>query len=205
VLDLGNFPRAVEKATGIDIDFSHVVMHNFNLRGLFIEEGKYNPSLTGTVTFKYNPTVQHIDEKLFGGVERLGMDRSNGTDFVLTTGKTFIDPLFKRPLMVNGGIRFSQAAQLGLLGFSDTYRMTGEGNVCYLVTDWLAVAYEYRQKKNPYHRLGNLVGKEDAWQTICVGFVLSDRMMFSCGWGHFGDVVNDHEDGVWGFQFKYEF
>jgi hypothetical protein len=204
-VDLGDFPRDVRRATGVDIGFQHVVLHNFNLRGLVIEEGKYNPAVTAGATFKYNPDVQTIDRRLGGGVRALGMARSNSTDFTLTATKTVIEPLLKRPLILTGGIRFSEAAQLGYLGFGDTYRMTGEGSVVYLITDWLGVAYEYRQKKNPYDTLGRLVGKEGAWQAVDVAFIVNEHITFAVGWLCTGNVANGRVDNGWGFQLKYEF
>jgi hypothetical protein len=83
--------------------------------------------------------------------------------------------------------------------------MTGEGDVCLLVTDWWAISYEYRQKKDPYTTMEPLVGKESNWQAICMAFILSPRATFACGWGDFGQVVNHRETGAWGIQFKYEF
>jgi hypothetical protein len=204
-LDLGDFPRDVYRATGVDIGFDHVVLHNFNLRGMVIEEGKYNPAVTAGATFKYNPNVQDIDRRLGGGVRALGMARSNSVDYTLTASKTVVEPCFKRPVILTGGIRFSEAAQLGYLGFGDTYRMTGEGSVAYLITDWLAIAYEYRQKKNPYDTLGTLVGKEGAWQAVDFAFILSDRLTFAVGWLCAGNVANGRVDNGWGFQLKYEF
>jgi hypothetical protein len=204
-LELGDFPRDVRRATGVDIGFNHVVVHNFNLRGIVIEEGKYNPAVTAGATFKYNPNVQTIDRRLGGGVEALGFARSNSTDFTLTATKTIIEPLFKRPLMLTGGIRFSEAAQLGYLGFGDNYRMTGEGSIVYLVTDWLGIAYEYRQKKNPYQTLGRLVGKEDDWQAVDIAFIINEHITFAVGWLCAGNVANGRVDNGWGFQLKYEF
>jgi len=208
-LDLGDFPADVQRVTGVDIGFQHVVVHNFNVRGMLLEEGKYNPAVTAGVTFKYNPDVQTIDRRLGGGVKALGMARSNGTDFTLTASKTVIEPLLKRPVIFTGGIRFSQAAQLGYLGFGDAYRMTGEGSIVYLLTDWLGIAYEYRQKKNPYDTLtigGNhLVRKEGAWQAVDLAFILSDRLTFAVGWLCAGPVANGRVDNGWGFQLKYEF
>lgn len=207
-LDLGDFPGDVEGHTGVDIGFSHVVMHNFNVRGLVVPEGTgspYMPAITGGVTFKYTPAVQEIDRRLGRGVRALGMERSNGTDFTLTASKTIPNVIVGRPVMLTGGLRFSQGAQLGLLGFGDAYRLTAEGSVCVPVTDWMAIAYEYRQKKNPYRRLGSLVGEEDSWHTICLAFILNEHCALACGWGDFGYMVNNREEGVWGLQFKYEF
>jgi hypothetical protein len=208
-LDLGDFPRDVKRTIGVDIGFQHVVLHNFNLRGLVLEEGKYNPAVTAGVTFKYNPNVQDIDRRLGGGVTKLGLARSNGTDFTLTATKTVIEPLGKRPLILTAGIRFSQAAQLGYLGFGDAYRMTGEGSVVYLITDWMALAYEYRQKENPYNTLtvGNrrLVGKEEDWQAVDLAFIISPHLTFAVGWLCAGNVANGRADDGWGFQLRYEF
>jgi hypothetical protein len=204
-LDLGDFPPAVRRATGVDIGFQHVVVHNFNLRGMIIEESKYVPAITAAVTFKYNPNIQEMDRRLGHAVRALGLARSNGTDFTLTATKTVIEPLFKRPLMLTGGIRFSQAAQLGYLGFGDAYRMTGEGSIVYLLTDWMAVAYEYRQKKNPYDTLGRLAGKEGAWQAVDFAFILTPHMTFAVGWLCAGNVANGRVDNGWGCQLKYEF
>jgi hypothetical protein len=202
---LGNFRSDVQKVTGVDLDLNTVMLHNFNLRGLLLEETKTMPAVTGGVTFKYNPTVQEIDRRLGGGVRRLGLERSNGTDFTLHATKAIPNVLMGRPVIVTGGMRFSQAAQLGLLGFGDAYRLTGEGSVVWCATDWLAVAYEFRQKRNPYGRLGKLVRGEDNWHTICLAFILNEHLTVATGWGHFGTVANEMEDGVWGVQVKYEF
>ena len=67
----------------------------------------------------------------------------------MTASKTFAEA-FGRPLIASAGLRLSQAADLGFLGFSDTYQASFEGNVAYLLTDKLLVAYEIRQKTSPY-------------------------------------------------------
>ena len=74
-----------------------------------------------------------------------------------------------------------------------------------LVTDQLAVAYEFRQKNNPYDSLDNIIEDEDNWHTIAIGYVFNDRLTVSAGWGHFGNIFNTDENCVWGIQVKYEF
>lgn len=205
ILHLSDFPGAVRTRTGVDIDHDDVVLHVFSLRGMVIEESEYIPAVTAGAAFKYNPTVQSIDTRLNGGVRGLGLERSNGVDYTLTATKTIPNVLFGRPIMLTGGVRFSQAAQLGYLGFGDAYRMTLEADVCVPVTNWLAMSYEWRQKKNPYGKLGDLVGEEDDWHAICAAIILSDRLTLGIAWGNFGTMVNHDEIGVWGFQIKYEF
>ncbi|MBE3068882.1 MAG: DUF3034 family protein [Planctomycetes bacterium] len=200
VLNLGNFPRDV----GVDIG-DHVTMHNFNLRGLLIEETPNSPAVTAGVTFKYTEGIQRINHRLGGLLTRMGVERANGTDFTLHATKMLPKAAFGKPLILNSGIRFSQAAQLGLLGFGEAYKLTGEGSVVAFVTDWMAVGYEFRQKKDSIGTAGDLVRGEDNWHTIILAFLINEHLGFSCGWGHFGGVANEVEDGVWGFEFKYEF
>lgn len=109
--------------------------HNFNLRGLLAEETPRCPAVTAGATFKYGPNFQTIERRLGGGARALGMERANGTDFTPTTTRMLPRAAFGRPLILNGGIQFSQAAQLGYLGFADAWRMTGEGIIICLVAD----------------------------------------------------------------------
>jgi len=183
----------------------HVTMHVFNLRGLLIEETPTIPAVTAGVSFKYTDGVQRIDRRLNGALNGMGVERANGTDFTLHASKMFPKLAFGRPLILNGGARFSQGAQLGLLGFGEAYKLTGEGSVCVLVTDWLGVVYEFRQKRNSIGTAGDLVRGEDNWHAIDLAFLINEHMAIACGWGHFGGVANEVEDGVWGFEFKYEF
>lgn len=203
-LDLGNFTDDVRAVFNRDIG-DHAVLHNFNVRGLLIEETDACPAVTAGVTFKYNPSIARINRRLGGALTAMGVERCNGTDFTLHATKTFPTLGFGRPVILNAGIRFSQASQVGLLGFGDAYRMTGEGSVACFVTDWLAVAYEFRQKKDAIATAGDLVRGEDNWHTVCLAFILNEHLAAAVGWGHFGGVANEVEDGVWGFQVKYEF
>jgi hypothetical protein len=204
-LGLGNFPDEVQDTTGVDIGLDHVMVHYFNLRGMLLEETAATPAVTAGATFMYNPNVQTLDDRLLGGCRLLGMERSNGTDFTLTASKTFPELFFGRPVMLSGGIRFSQAAQIGTLGFGDAYRMTGEGSIVAFLTDCLALGYEYRQKKSPLDRMGDCVKPEDDWHTVILAFCISPQCCLAVGWGHFGNLANSDENGVWGFQVKYDF
>ncbi len=218
ILGLGDFPQDVYRHTGMDTHFNHVELHTWNVRGVIVEENSYHlplPQITGGLSFKYNPDVADLNDNLtaikggkkvgVGAVAAVGYKKDHSVDYTLTASKTIPNAVFTRPIIVTGGIRFSEAAQLGYLGFGKTYRMTGEGDVCLLVTDWWAISYEYRQKKDPYTTMEPLVGKESNWQAICMAFILSPRATFACGWGDFGQVVNHRETGAWGIQFKYEF
>lgn len=209
-LGLGTLPGDIKDATKIDIDRNDVWLHNFNVRGLLLEENSFGtnwlPAVTGGVHFKLNEGISEINDKLGGALSKIGYDSPWGIDYTLTASKTFVDKLtLNRPLIVSAGLRNSEASNLGFLGFGGDRHTTFEGNVAYIPTDWLLVAYEFRQKANQYSQIPGLVGKEDNWNAIDVSWIINKHMTLVAGWGAFGNVVNGRENGTWWLQFKYEF
>jgi len=209
-LGLGTLPGDIEDATGVDIGRSDVWLHNFNVRGLLLEENafgtKWLPALTAGAHFKINDGINSINNRLGGALSGIGYDRDWGIDYTLTASKTLLDKwTLNRPLIVTGGLRLSEASNLGFLGFGDQYKATFEGSVAYLPTDWLLVAYEYRQKANQYSTIPGLVGKEDDWHAIDVSWIINKHATLVAGWGALGNLVNGNENGAWFLQFKYEF
>lgn len=205
--DLGTLGDALNKASSSYDIREDVYLHHFNVRALLIEENSFGlplPAITAGVHFKVNSGIASINKELGGALGSIGYSRSNGVDYTLTASKTFAN-VFGRPMIVSAGLRNSAASQIGYLGFADHCATTVEGNVIYLLTDNLALAYEFRQKKNPYDRLNNLIGDEDNWHTIAVGYVFNEHLTVSAGWGHFGNVFNSKEAGGLVIQLKYEF
>lgn len=206
---LGTLPDAVHQATGINIGRSDVYLHNLNARALLVEENSYDlplPAITAGIHYKINDGIGTINDHLGGALTKAGLGHSSGTDYTLTASKTFGNALgLGRPLIVSAGLRESEAAQIGYLGFGDTYHPSFEGNVAYLITDWLALAYEFRQKINDYQNIGSLVQKEDSWQTVGLGFIISKNLTATVGWGHFGRVLDTVEDTGYAVSLKYEF
>jgi hypothetical protein len=210
-LGLGNLPHEIEAATGADLEGrSDLWLHNFNVRTMLVKEntcfgGIALPAITAGVHFKYNSGIKEINENLGGALHDLiGYQRENGTDFTLTATKTIPPDVFGRPLIVSAGVRESQGAELGFLGFGDKYLTRFEGNVAYLLLDNLVVAYEIRQKSSPFGEIPGLVGGEDVWHAFDLGFILSKHATLVAGWGIFGNVVNEETNGAWWLQLKYE-
>jgi hypothetical protein len=203
---LGTLGSSVKQATGLDIGRSDVLLHNFNIRGLLVEENSFDlplPAITAGVHFKINDGISAINKNLHGTLTGKGYADDTGVDYTLTATKTF-PKVFGRPLILSGGLRLSKAAQIGYLGFGDSYEPSFEGNVTYLITDNIALAYEFRQKINQVDRIGNLVRPEDNWQTIGVGWVVNNHLTLTAGYGRFGNVLDTVENGGWAFQIKYE-
>ena len=124
--------------------------------------------------------------------------------------KTFPELLLDRPVVASAGLRLSEAADLGFLGFGDTYHATFEGNVSWLPYDKVLLAYEFRQKTDPYGTIPNgvggyLVGGEDNWHAFDLALIPNKHSTIVAGWGIFGNLANTKADNSWFFQYKYEF
>jgi hypothetical protein len=207
---IGSLDENIQKATGVDIDRESVWMHNFNIRALLLEENAFKlplPEITAGVHFKVNDGIADVNHRLGGALTNIGYARPYGTDFTLTATKTFLDKTLtlNRPLIASVGMRNSDASNLGFLGFSDNRVTTVEANVAYLPTDWLLVAYEFRQRGNVYDSIPGLIKPEDNWNAIDVSWIINKNMTLVAGWAALGNLADTTENGAWFIQFKYEF
>jgi hypothetical protein len=196
------------KAAGLDPGLDEVWLHHFNARFLLLPENSFDlelPAVTAGVHFKYNEGVKKIDRKLGGALKGIGFDSDTGVDFTLTASKMFPELAFGRPMIFSAGIRWSKASNLGLLGFGDSYRPTVEANVACLPTDWLVVAYEYRQKRNPYHQINDLIERENDWHALSASIIVNENLTITALYGLFGNVLNGSADCTLAVQAKWEF
>jgi len=185
-----------------------VIMHNFNVRGKLLEENSFGlplPAVAAGVHFKYNYGLEDINRRVHNAFDMIGYDKNYGVDYTLTATKMFPTLAFGRPVILTGGLRFSKASQLGLMGFGDTYRPSFEGSVVCLPTDWLVLGYEFRQKRNPYGKIPGLIGDEDNWHALSVSLIANKHLTISALAGLCGNVANANADTTWGLQVKYEF
>ncbi len=205
---LGSLDNDIRKALGVDINRNEVWLHHFNVRTLLIEENSFGlplPAVTAGVHFKYNDTIKKIDRRLGGALQSIGFDKDNGVDYTLTATKMFPTLAFGRPVIITGGLRFSNAAQLGYLGFADEYTHTVEGSIIYLPLDNLAVLYEFRQKENPYDEIDGLIEEEDNWHSISAHWIVNEHMTLSGAWIYAGNIANGDADCGLAIQVKWEF
>lgn len=206
-LDLGDLPQDIERATTVRLRNDAVTLHNFNARLNFLKEGEFDqkwvPALTFGTHYKYNDGINQINQDLGGALRGIGIRDNDGVDFTLYASKmlTFLP----RPVLLNVGGRATEAAHLGLLGFTSDYNFVFEGSAVVFVTDRLALAAEYKQKPNAYQPIAGLVGREDDWWTIDAAYVVTKNLTVAVGYGHFGQVLNHQANGVWGITTKWEF
>ena len=110
-----------------------------------------------------------------------------------------------RPVLVELGGRATEAAHIGLLGFTDKYSFNFEANVVVFVTDSFLLAAEYKQKPNDYTAVPGLISPEDDWWTLDAAYIVNKHLTLAAGYGHFGGVLNHNANGVWGITTKWEF
>ena len=190
---------------------SDVWLHNFNVRTLLVKEntclgGIALPAITAGVHFKVNANIQDIDNEVGNALTDIcGYRSSSGEDFTLTATRTIPPDVLGRPLIATAGLRLSQAANLGFLGFGDEYRPTFEGSLAYLPFDRVLLAYEFRGKANPYEDIPGLIESEDSWHAFDAALILNNNSTLVAGYGIFGTLANSDANAVWWLQFKHEF
>lgn len=206
-LGLGDLPRDIRRATGIDIGTHDVHLHNFNARLNIIQENQWDqtwlPAVTVGAHYKYNDNIDKINRRLGDLLDTIGYNDNDGVDFTLTASKhlTFLP----RPVLVSAGARASKGAQLGLLGFTSDYHVTFEGHAVMFVTDRLAVGAEYRQKPDQLGRIPGLIRGEDDWWDVCAAYIINDQMTVKAAVGDFGTIANHRDQIAIGLGVKYEF
>ena len=206
-LDIGDLPQAIQNATLIGINEKGVELHNFNARLALLNEGEYGqdwlPALTFGAHYKVNTSVDDINRELAGTLKAIGIESNSGVDYTLYATKLFKNlPL---PVLVNVGVRETEAAHLGLLGFTNHYSANFEGSVGVFLTDRLILAGEYRQKPNDYKAIPGLIAAAQDWWTIDLAYVVSNHFTVALGYGHFGGVLNHDANSSIGVTIKNEF
>jgi hypothetical protein len=213
-LGLGTLPSAIRTATesesnpgGIDIGKSSVWLYNYNLRVLAVKETPNVPAIALGVQYKDNTDIKSINSTLGGALSSIGYKDNTGFDYTLTATKVFPLPE-KQAIILTAGGRESKAANLGFLGFGNSYKTTFEGNVVYLPAPKWVLAYEFRQKTNPFTgkiadgQGGYLIGNENNWNAFDASYIVSNHATIVVGYGQFGTLANATANNNYWLQLK---
>ncbi len=206
-LGLGDLPLALRNAGLVNYNADQVQLHNFNARYQILKEGEFDqkwiPALTAGVHYKYNDGISEVNSQTDGALAAAGISHHDGVDYTLYASKLFTQ--LPRPVLVELGGRATTAVWDGLGGFTDSYNFVFEGNTVVFVTSSIALAAEYKQQPGDYQAIGSLVRKESDWWTLDAAYVVNKNLTLAAGYGHFGNVLNDKANGVWGITTKWEF
>jgi len=205
---VGTLTRDLNQA-GFDVEETSVWLHNFNMRFLALKENycdTHLPAITFGAHFKWNANIDQINQEVNSALSSIGYTKDHGQDYTVTMTKTLPKVFGRLPVVVTGGLRASQAANLGFLGFGDAWHTTFEGNIATLPAKWLVLAYEFRGKASPFYgEIPGLVGDENNWHAFDAAVILNSHTTLVGGYGMFGTLANTEENSVWWLQFKYEF
>ncbi len=206
-LSLNDLPDLVQTATGLDVGEDVVYLHNFNARVALVKEGDFGqawlPAITAGVHYKYNDTINDIDTNLNGTMTSIGIEDNDGVDYTLYASKML--SFLPKPVLVNVGLRNSEAAHAGLLGFTGDREFLVEGNVVMFLSNNFAVGAEYRQKPNNYEEINGLIAGEDDWWSVVFAYVVNNSMTVSGGYFNLGDVLDEEDTDAFALKMKWEF
>ncbi len=205
--DLGDLPLALRNAGFVNYHQDEVQLHNFNARLQILKEDEFDqkwiPALTFGVHCKYNDGISEVNNEGLGLLASHGVTRNHGVDYTLYASKMFTQ--LPAPVLLQLGGRATEGVWEGLAGFTDTYNFAFEGNVVVFLSHSFALAAEYKQQPTDYRTTGVLVKKADDWWTLDAVYIVNKHMTLAAGYGHFGNMLNHKDNGVWGITTKWEF
>lgn len=127
--------------------------------------------------------IEHKRSRDGALVRALGAGDDAGTDYTLSATKL----LLARSLLVNATLRYTEANQLGLLGFGaaggNGYALQFEGSLGYHLSRRAVVGAEYRTKPD------NLGLGEDSWMDIFAAYALTRHVTLAAAYVDLGAIA----------------
>jgi hypothetical protein len=127
--------------------------------------------------------IEHKRSRDGALVRALGAADASGTDYTLSATKLFL----ARSLLVNATLRYTQANELGLLGFGSSagagYELQFEGSLGYQLSRRAVVGAEYRTKPD------NLGLGDDDWLDVFAAYALTDHLTLTAAYVDLGSIA----------------
>lgn len=135
--------------------------------------------------------VQHKKQQNFLIPELVGARRDADTEGYVQASRLLLGGAFGYNLLVNGGVRYSRANQLGLLGFGgaadDRHDVLAEGSLALLLNPRWVLGVEYRQKPDKLS-----FAKESDWADLFVGYFPNKHLSLVLAWAQLGDIAGQN-------------
>lgn len=141
--------------------------------------------------------LQHKRQKDFLIPSLVGAQRDEDTEAYLTGSRLILGGAFGYNLLVNGGVRYSRANELGLLGFGgdrrDRRSLLKEGSVAVLFNPSWALGVEYREKPDNLSFAG-----ESDWADLFLGYFPHKQLALVLAYARLGEIATlDNQDGAY--------
>lgn len=124
----------------------------------------------------------------------VGAQETSGTDIYLAASKLHLGALAGYNVFWNLTTRYSDANQLGLLGFGGenaSKELLFEGSTAIFLSREIALGVEYRQKSN------NLGLGEQNWQDIFVAWMPNKYVSITAAWLDLGSIAGAKDQTGW--------
>jgi hypothetical protein len=127
----------------------------------------------------------------------VGARRDHDVEGYITASRLFMGAAFGYNLVVNGGVRYSRANEMGVLGFGgdrrDTRSMLKEGSVAVLFNPRWALGVEYREKPDNLSFAG-----ESDWADMFLGYFPNKHVAFVLAYARLGEIATlDNQNGTY--------
>jgi hypothetical protein len=198
------------KAFGASVSFYDrievsVAKHNFTIdaTGLKLKQDIFGikTRLYGDVIYSPLPQVslgmQYKTLKDSTLVDSLSVNNNaHGADFYLSLAKVNLGVFFGFNTLWNTTLRYTNANQVGLLGFGgpkkSSRELVLEASAAFLLNRYLSVGAEYRQKPN------NLNLVEDDWHDLFISYSPNKSLSLTLAWLQLGTVAGaSSQDGLY--------
>lgn len=131
--------------------------------------------------------IEHKRSRDGALVRALGAGDDDGTDYTISATKL----LLARSLLVNATLRYTEANELGLLGFGSAagagHRLQFEGSLGYQLSRRAVVGAEFRSKPD------NLGLGDDDWMDVFVAYALTDHLTVTAAYLDLGSIATIHD------------
>ncbi|MDX1721750.1 MAG: DUF3034 family protein [Pseudomonas sp.] len=141
--------------------------------------------------------IQHKRQKDFLIPGLVGAQRSEDSEGYLAASRLILGGAFGYNLLLNGGLRYSRANELGLLGFGgdrrDRHSVLKEGSIAVLLDRHWAVGVEYREKPDNLSFAG-----ESDWADLFLGYFPSKNLAVVLAYARLGEIASlDGQNGAY--------
>jgi hypothetical protein len=156
--------------------------------------------LVGEVLYTAMPQIslglqyKRVDD--FALPQAVGARNDWGVDIYLAASKVYFDAIAGRNLVTNLTLRATKANQIGLLGFgtarNNHYQLQAEASIAVLLTDNIALGYEYKQKPD---QLG--FAEENDWQDIFMAWFVNKHLSVVGAYVDLGSIAGFEQQQGW--------
>lgn len=127
--------------------------------------------------------IEHKRSRDGALVRALGAKDASGTDYTISATKLFL----ARSLLVNATLRYTEANELGLLGFGSAagagYKLQFEGSLGYQLSRRAVIGAEVRTKPD------NLGLGDDDWMDLFAAYALTDNVTLTAAYVDLGSIA----------------